>query len=241
MGDIPWQAVFSEDLLPMVLSGTDFGRDWIARAVLSVLLAAALVFAQPGRAIYRTVLFAACALSSALVGMLAWAGHAAATPEGLGALHIASDVLHLVAAAAWVGALIPLALVIGAALARRDAPSIAIAGEVVRRFSPLGVVSVGALAATGLVNTWAIVGNLSALVSTAYGRLLLVKIALFLAMVSLAGINRLRLTPRLQQKLDPTGAADSLHRIGANAFIEAALGLGVVAIVGLLGTMSPAE
>jgi putative copper export protein len=43
MGDVPWQALFSEDLLPMVLSGTDFGQDWIARSIMAVMLAAALL------------------------------------------------------------------------------------------------------------------------------------------------------------------------------------------------------
>jgi putative copper resistance protein D len=85
----------------------------------------------------------ACIFSAALVGTLAWAGHAAATANGLGAVHIASDVLHLAAAAAWVGALLPLAVLLGAALACADPPSIGIAREVVLRFSTLGIVSVG--------------------------------------------------------------------------------------------------
>jgi hypothetical protein len=39
--------VFSEDLVPMVLSGTDFGQDWIARSIMAVMLAAALLAARP--------------------------------------------------------------------------------------------------------------------------------------------------------------------------------------------------
>ena len=102
MGDVPWQAVFSEDLVPMVLWGTDFGRDWIARSVLAALLAAALIAARPARAYYRPCLIVACVLASGLIGTLAWAGHAAATGDGLGSVHIVSDILHLVAAGAWV-------------------------------------------------------------------------------------------------------------------------------------------
>jgi copper resistance protein D len=241
IGDLPWQAVFSEGLLPVVLSGTDFGRDWTARAVLAVLLTAALFLAHPERASYRWSLVAACLLGAALAGTLAWAGHAAATPDWLGTLHIASDVLHLIGAGAWVGALLPLVLLIGAALAQRDAPSIVIARGVVKRFSTMGIASVGTLLGTGIINTWAIVGSLTALVTTAYGRLLLVKVALFLAMLCLAAINRFRLTPMLRQKPATVEAADALHRIRTNTVLEAVLGLAVVAIVGLLGTMSPGE
>ena len=63
-----------------------------------------------------------------------------------------------------------------------------------RRFSTLGLLSVGTLLATGLVNTWMLAGSLAALLETDYGRLLLPKIALFVAMVAIASINRLRLT-----------------------------------------------
>ena len=241
MGDVPLQAVFSEGLVPIVLSGTDFGQDWIARSVLAALLAAALVAARPALTSYFAGLVAACILSAALVGTLAWAGHAAATLDGLGAVHIASDILHLVAAAAWVGALLPLALLIGPALACADAPSIAIAREAVLRFSMLGIVSVGTLLTTGIINTWAIVGSLTALAGTDYGRLLLFKIAMFLAMLSLAAINRLRLTPVFQRNLNAIGAINALHRIRANTLLEAAFGIIIVAVVGLLGTLSPGE
>jgi hypothetical protein len=163
MGDVPWQAVFSEDLVPTVLSGTDFGQDWIARSILAVMLAAALLAARPARAYYRPCLIVACVLASGLTGTLAWAGHAAGTGDGLGVVHIASDILHLVVAGAWVGALLPLALVLGAALVRPDTPSIAIARKVVLRFSTLGVACVGMLVITGVFNSWVIVGSLTGL------------------------------------------------------------------------------
>jgi putative copper resistance protein D len=144
-----------------------------------------------------------------------------------------------VAAAAWVGALLPLALLIGPAVAGADPSSTAVAREVVLRFSVLGIASVGTLAATGIINTWAIVGNLTTLITTDYGRLLLFKIALFLVMLSLAGVNRLWLTPVLQHKGDPVAGPKALRRIRINAVLEAAIGFAVVGIVGLLGTMSP--
>jgi copper resistance protein D len=241
MGDVPWQQVFAEDLVPMVLSGTDFGQDWIIRAVFAAVLALLLLAARPAHPSYRSVLVAACVLGAALVGTLAWAGHAAATPEGLGAIPMASDVLHLVAAAAWVGALLPLALLLGAAITRGHAPSLAIAREVVERFSMLGIISVAARLVTGIFNTCVIVGSPAVLVDTDYGRLLLFKVVLFLAMLSLASINRLRLTPAVHQTLDAGAATHALRRIRANTIVEAILGLLIVIVVGLLGTMSPSR
>jgi putative copper resistance protein D len=239
MGDVPWPAAFSEGLVPMVLSGTDFGQDWIARSILAALLTAALLAARAGRRFYRPTLIFACFVAFGLVGTLAWAGHAAATADEFGILHIASDILHLAAAAAWVGALIPLALVIGVALARRDASSTAIAREAVLRFSMLGIISVGTIVITGIVNSWAILGSVTALVGTDYGRLLLAKIGLFLAMLSLAAINRLRLTPVFVHKIDAVTSQKALRNIQTNTVLEATIGVLIVGIVGLLGTMSP--
>ena len=51
-------------------------------------------------------------LAAALVGTLAFAGHAIGGEGIEGIVHPAADVLHLVAAAAWVGALVPLALLL---------------------------------------------------------------------------------------------------------------------------------
>ena len=137
------------------------------------------------------------------------------------------------------GRLLPLALVLGAALVRLDTSSIAIAREVVLRFSTLGVACVGTLVITGVFNSWVIVGSLTGLASTDYGRLLLVKIALFLAMLSLAAVNRLRLTPLIQHKSHVVAGPKALRRIRMNAVLEAAIGLLIVTVVSLLGTLSP--
>ncbi|MGH7914668.1 MAG: CopD family protein, partial [Candidatus Binataceae bacterium] len=101
-----------------------------------------------------------------------------------------------------------------------------------RRFSFIGIVSVGTLLATGLVNSWHLLDGVGALVTTAYGRLLSLKIALFAIMVAIASVNRLRHTPRL-----PT--ADASSALLRNSLVEIVLGFAVIAIVGALGTMAP--
>ena len=79
--------------------------------------------------------------------------------------------MHLIAASAWLGGLLPLALLLTAA--RREGISLALAREATLRFSTLGLISVGVLIATGSVNGWILTGSVPALVGTDYGRLLL--------------------------------------------------------------------
>ena len=219
-------------LLPRILDilgDTGFGRAWIVRLVLLATLLA-LTSARPTR---RRLGLAALA-GLAATATLAFVGHAAvADPLGRSA-----DMLHLVLAALWLGGLMPLADFLLAA--RRDSSGAALADTrvVTGRFSAIGIASVGGLLATGLVNSWTLVGTIPGLIGTAYGRLLCVKLLLFACMVAIATVNRRALTPAL------AGAAmksrDAARHLARNSLIEVALGLLILLDVGALGISIPA-
>lgn len=234
MDDIPFAEVFSNAAVWTVITQTDFGYDWVTRLFLAILLAAALlpVHSTQGIASKWRGLVAA-SLATGLVGTLAWAGHAAAGTGFARTFHLIADGLHLIAAAAWIGALVPLAGLLAAAEHRVDGSSITIAREAVLRFSTLGIVSVVTLIATGIINTLMLVGSVAALFGTDYGRLLLVKIVLFLVMLAIAGVNRLLLTPRIIH------SSVSQRQLRINSLIEGAIGAVILVIVSVLGTLPP--
>jgi putative copper resistance protein D len=239
MSDLPAAQVFGDGVLWTVLSQTTFGRDWLVRFVVACPMAATLPSLLSPRD-YKSawLAIAAAILAAAFAGALAWSGHAAGGLGGEAIIHPAADVLHLVAAAAWVGALLPLIVLFAAADA--DDASLAMARTATTRFSILGIVSVGTLLATGIVNTYYLAGSVPALLHTDYGRLLLIKIALFVAMVAIATVNRFRLTPRLLQQANIAASRDALRQLRRNAAIETLAGAIVIAIVAALGTMPPA-
>ena len=136
-------------------------------------------------------------LSALLLASLAWLGHAVGEEGRDHLIHLAADVVHLLAAGAWLGGLPMLALLFHRALAGAIVEAQVVVQEATRRFSVMGLFAVGALLATGVVNTWYLAGSLPALLGTDYGRWLLVKIGLFAAMVATAAVNRQVLTPRL--------------------------------------------
>jgi copper transport protein len=104
-----------------------------------------------------------------------------------------ADVLHLLAVAAWLGGLGTLLVALYRAPA--DAP---VEASAVHRFSRLAFGSVLVLIVTGTYQSWRQLGSWSAFTDTAYGRLLLAKIALVLVLVGVAWISR-RWTGRLTQ------------------------------------------
>jgi copper resistance protein D len=245
--------IFSDGILSTVLLHTTFGHDWLARLVLVALLAAALGGISAKHVDLPRWAIAAL-LATAFAAALVHSGHAAATAGWLGTFHRAADGLHLIAASAWLGGLLPLALLLAAA--RREEISLALARDATLRFSTLGLISVGLLIATGVVNGWILAGSVPALIGTDYGRLLLVKVALFFAMVAVAAVNRLRLTPRLALTISsppfgqalahkrgadgaPAAARTALRALARNSLVEATFGLAILIIVGALGTLPP--
>jgi len=220
------------DVLSTVLNETQFGLVSKIRFVLAVILAASLAYD-------RLLPLRWLALGSALgfTAAIAWTGHAGSTSGQLGNLHLAADVLHLLAAAAWIGGLVPLALLLAEAQRNRSLAWASLG----RRFSTLGIVSVATLSATGIVNAWILVGSFRGLLITEYGRLLVLKIAVFAVMLTLAAANRFWLTPRLGASAESAAQLTALHQLTRNSVIEIALGLTIFAIVGALGTLHPAS
>jgi putative copper export protein/mono/diheme cytochrome c family protein len=232
------QAAISGGGVWKVLTETRFGNDWLARAVLAVLIAISIKRLEPlGGWPSRWEGGIAVLLSGAFMASLAWAGHGAANPGTAGEIQVVADALHLLAAGAWIGGLLPFALVMACALRMRSETWTLVAADITRRFSAFAVIVVGVLLLTGLSNTWFLVGSLPRLLGTTYGQLLLLKIVLVIAMVAVAAVNRLVLVPRLRDTAGPTGV---LRRLRRNGLIEIALGLIILAVVGTLGTTPPA-
>jgi copper resistance protein D len=238
IGGRPLSNVLSGDIAWRVLTSTRFGLDWSARFIMALLLAAGMVARARSRDVVPRALNAILVvLALSFLGSLAWSGHASGTPGAVGEVHIVADVAHLIAAGIWVGSLLPLVLLFAAARRTTDPAVASFARETTLRFSAFGVIAVGTVLATGLVNACVMVGSLPALVSTDYGRLLMLKMGLFATMVFIAAFNRLHLTPRL---LSTRNAADAQRLLQRNSLIEAALALTILIIVGALGTLPPA-
>jgi copper transport protein len=189
--------------------GTSFG--WTVLVALIALGLGLLSLAGP-RVLVKP--FALAGLAG--VGMaLAASGHAsAAEPQWLTRPMV---FVHGVGIAFWAGALVPL----GLALKRQTADAIAF----LRRFSSAILPVVAVLAAAGTVLAVIQVQTPSALVGTAYGRLLLVKLALLVFLFTLAAVNRWKLTASAE-----AGATEVQRRLTRSIGVEMLI---VLAIFGV--------
>lgn len=219
------------DSLIYMVTGMGLGAALALRFLFAALALGAATLLKPGQRLW-TILMVAGGLIAA---SFAWTGHGAAT-EGDGRwLHLGADILHALAASLWIGALAAFAILVlwrpSQPAAQDHALQLALA-----EFAGIGTLAVGVLTVTGLTNSAYLVGwaNLPGLTASPYGRLLAIKLGLFVAMLALAATNRFHLTPRM------AGAPDrSLSQLRASLLVEFSLGLAILAIVAVMGALPP--
>lgn len=169
-------------------------------------------------------------VSGAMLAILAGQGHAVMQEGMIGLAHQGNDALHVLSAGAWIGGLIPLAMILTGA---RSAPLPSDAVIALRRFSVFGHVFVAVVLATGAANMIFILGR-PEYWPTPYRTLLAFKIALVGVMICLALANRYVFVPALRRK--PDLASRVLLR---GTCVEIALGTLVILLVAIFGTLDP--
>jgi len=226
--------------LARLLLQTQAGAVWLVRGGLLFLLGAFVVVRADlsDRTDWRAARGEVALLGLAAVGLIAAASHAAAVEPDT-ATAIAADVGHLVASGLWVGALPALARLFGLAGREAGADARPHAVLVARRFSGVALGLFVVVLVSGMWNTWFQVGSVAGLLGTRHGRLLLVKLAVIVAMVGLAALNR-RLLPALAGDAATVGRP-AMRRLSRLVAGEAVLALVVLGIVAAMSVTPPAR
>ena len=231
------------------VTGTRFGGLWAFRLVDFLTLGAVLILAareavvpqlrraalgaeglalpKAGPRLALTVILPA----AALVVIPALAGHAT---DRLPGLMIPVDSLHVLAMCMWLGGLAALLVAVPAATRRLD-PTDAnrLLASVLLRFSAIALAAVIVLVGTGVVQALAHVGSWSALATTGYGRAVLVKIGLTIALVCLGAVNRRRAVPSIERVARGEAAGEGPARL-----LRRAVAAEVVLLIAVLGVTS---
>ena len=222
----------------LVTSGTRFGLACAVRIALLVLMLIVPSVIRRPRALWRVQAF----LGAAVTMSFAWTGHGATGSGTSGVWHLGFDLLHLLAAAVWIGALVPLTVLVMSSLRSHSHEKDGATLFGLERFSSIGPLVIALLVLSGIGNSWFLIGpsHWRAIYSTSYGVTLLAKIGLFGAMLVLATGNRHRNMPGLRADLVAgRNAQSALGRLRATVVGEIALGLLVLLAVSVLGTLEP--
>lgn len=271
-GLLLWQALLSSESLPEGVSpwqalwafaaSTRWGALWFGRqalllALLGLTLALRRAPQKPGAGgmeageqaslpARRAAEGLAGLLAAGLMVLQALGGHAAALTGGE-ALAVASDALHLIAGAAWLGGLAAMAVGLLPLLRRAGAAEAGLARLAWSPFSRMAAASVLLVAATGLYNTGRQVASPDALVTTLYGRALLSKIGLMVlaggfGLASSSLLHPALLAPLARLARRPAGwSLLPARRLPALVFAEACLGALIFLAAGVITALPPAR
>jgi copper transport protein len=207
---------------PADLPGTSLGYDAILR--LAPLLLAACLLATTFRVserAARALLAAGGAIAALELLVEATLSHAASEP--LPQAEIALQWLHLSAVGLWLGGLTAL-------LIELRGPAAPAKAELARRFAVLAGLGLVVVAVTGVLRSVVDVGTLNALVSTDFGRLVLLKSGLLVPLAALGALNHFRNVPRAASDARP------LRRTGST---ELALGAVTLLVASMLVNVAP--
>jgi len=216
---VPW----TEDA-HLLLTGTGWGRTFLAGAALALLAVPAFSLAKARPGLGWPI---ASALVLALGAFPALTGHASAG-EGFGrVVTLGADILHVWAAGGWMGGLAGILF-----LDRLDRRASGDSGGsllpgLVPAFSPLAMACVALLVTTGVLASWMHVSEPLALLSSAYGRTLALKLGLVAVVMAVGWMNWRRLAPRMGTSTGPA----ALRRAAAVELAVAQLVLLVTAVL----------
>lgn len=232
IADIDWQTSRS------IIIETPIGAAWVVRMVaLIACLVAAILIKRSDETRLATVL----GTSAVALATLVWTGHAGATEGMVGGIHKASDMLHMIAAAIWLGG-------IAAFLALLRIPDDGLWGDrltvshrALDSFARTGTICVAVIIVTGLINSQILVGisNITVLFDSLYGWLLFLKLLLVGMMMLLGAQNRWRLTPGLGLAIADGDTAKAASALRTSLLLEVAAGVLILAAVAWLGMLEP--
>jgi copper transport protein len=247
--DLPLSRALDAALLVQTL-GTPFGMVWAVRVLLLLLVVCLPAWSKPEAAPARTSAWAAVGLLAAALAVTpTLSGHAGAGPDA--AMGVAVGVVHFASAAIWFGGLV----LLGTCVLPRAQVALL---QAVPRFSSVAFTAMVVIVVTGMVQSWRQLGSLHALGNTAYGRLLVAKVAVFLLLIAVAARSRVLVRRRLTARAlvdataphqpagsaAPAGLGDdadarTLWLLRRSVLAEVSIAIGVLAVTALLGIATP--
>lgn len=222
--------------IEMMLYETEIGYSWVTRMIS---LAVVIVVASQSTRWPTESLWVATFAGSIALATLAWTGHGAMDEGAKRFWHFAADILHLLAAGGWIGALAAFGLMLRIKGSDLEL-LVRVLSRALRGFETAGALIVGTVVVTGVANYLFIVGpTVANVLSGAYGVLLLVKIVLFAGMIGLATLNRFYLSPALERSARAGDYSLAVTALRKSVALESTCAVVIVVLVAWLGTLSP--
>ncbi|HGN1705767.1 TPA: copper homeostasis membrane protein CopD [Providencia rettgeri] len=228
MGD-GWEDSVNWQIWQGVL-GTSFGQIWRWELLCAIVLSVVLCI-KPVKLCLNLILI----LSTILLGLHAFIGHAAMHDGIIGVLHQVNQFVHLISSAYWFGGLWPFLICIQFLRNKQELVQ-GMDKQIINtmmRFSRVGHIAVILVIITGIISSMTILPDWPLKYSgSEYQSLLWFKITLVLGMVVLALINRYYVVPNIKQR-------GRFNLLIINSWAELLLGTMAILAVAIFASYQP--
>lgn len=245
-------AISRGDSFLLVINTTRYGFAWALKAIAALVLLGLMLIVWLWNKRSGSGLWEASIAAGSLLSLAQSLGsHAAAVANGDNLfglpIPIVSDWLHLTTVATWIGGLGYMVLALfpafrAAGMSSHERRSFL--GDTIPRFSRLAILSVTLLSVTGTYNLLIHSTDLGAVLSSQYGQVLALKVALFALLIAFGAVNLRRLTPlllkaRTSSEIDENVEAKPVRQLRRNVRLEVLLGVGALLCAGGLTLLPP--
>jgi copper resistance protein D len=161
--------------ISVMIFETPMGNAWLVRVIALFATFAIALQMVASKSLPKLTLVALG--SGVALASVAWTGHGAASEGSAGAAQFIADIIHLLGAGAWLGALAALTLMLFRSAHALSENYLRLNHRLLKSFSVAGSIIVALVLGSGLVNSWMLVGpqNVLTLYLTLYGQLLIAK------------------------------------------------------------------
>ena len=154
-------------------------------------------------------------------------------------LHFTSDIVHILGAGGWLGALAAFALLLRSNKLTGEL-QVRLLARTLTGFESAGALIVVTLTITGVVNYLLIIGpTFETLTTSTYGALLSLKVFLFAGMLVFAALNRFHLSPLLERSIQTGVYTVAINALRRSMILELSAAVIILSLVAWLGTLSP--
>ncbi len=223
------------EVSPIEVIGTTFGTTWLIRMIITIIIIGIWFWMEKRKEISIKGQIPLLVASLILIATTTMMGHGASTE--LEAAWIL-DYAHNLLSSIWIGGVIFFAFVALPTISKTDdSLRNKITLSLIPRFSGIFIIAIGILIITGPTLLWFLDDNVGALTESTYGKLIMIKIGLAVAMIAFGGMYQVKFlkNPSNYESLNIS------KRISKPLKLEAGLGIALLAVVALLVNSSLPE
>ena len=216
---------------PIDVIGTAFGTTWLIRMIITIILLGIWFWMERKPRLSPKKHIPMLGVSLVLIFTTTMMGHGAATELSV---PIILDYVHNLLASVWIGGVIFFGFVLLPTLASLDGVQKAkVTLAMLPRYSGMITIALGILIITGPTLLWFLESDVTSLINSTYGSLIIAKIVLAIVLIGFGAFYQFKIQKQAERNLK-SGKTFTFNKLSKSLKAEAMVGIALLGVVALL-------